>query len=187
MGSVMGQTRRLVYISFLVATGLLLHFVEGMIGQISTMIPGVKLGLANIVTLVTLVLLGPGDAVWVAALRALLGSLFSGRFLSLGFYMSFFGGLMSAIVMGVAYVLLPGFFSLFGISVLGAVAHNLTQLLIFYIWSMHLGVFLYAPYLILIAIPTGLGIGLVVTYIIGGIKRGSWKSYEDEIHRGGGS
>lgn len=162
-----GRTRRLLYISFLVSSGLLLHIVEGMLGGLGTpvVVPGAKLGLANIVTLVAIVLLGMREALWVVALRSLLGSLLGGNFLTVGFYMSFGGGVVSAFFMGLVYIRFPRLFSLIGISVLGAVIHNLTQLVIFYIWAGHFGVFFYAPYLTLIAIPTGFFVGLVTIYI----------------------
>ncbi len=162
-----GYIKKLLYISFLISIGIVLHLIEGMISGfgLSLIVPGIKLGLANIVTLITIVLFGLREALCVATLRSLLGSLLSGRFLTLSFYMSTGGGIVSAFFMGFIYSRFPDLFSLIGISVLGAVIHNLTQIMIFYIWAGHFGVFFYAPYLTLVAIPTGFFVGLVTIYV----------------------
>jgi heptaprenyl diphosphate synthase len=76
----MFSTRRLVFLSLLVALGTVLHVVEGML-LVPLPLPGVKLGLANIVTLFALHLYGFRAGMAVAMARVFLGSLLSGVFL----------------------------------------------------------------------------------------------------------
>lgn len=159
-----GKTRRLLHLSLLVAGGTALHVFEAMLPALSVL-PGAKLGLANLVTLLTLALYGPGATWWVMVLRVLLGSLLGGTFLTTTFFLSLAGGLGSTLVMTLAYRLGGGALSLVGVSILGAVAHNLSQLFIAAFLIRHLGIFFYLPYLLLFALPTGYFIGITAGYV----------------------
>ena len=76
---------RLIYIAILVAMGSVLHGLEGLIPLPNLFIPGAKLGFANIVTLIAMVLLGQNEALLVTLLRVFLGGLISETFSILGF------------------------------------------------------------------------------------------------------
>lgn len=171
----MNRTKRVIIIGLLVAMGLILHFVESLI-PMTAIVPGAKLGLANIVTLVGLVLFGLSASIQIQVLRILLGSLFAGSFLTLSFYLSISGGVLSLITMFLAYYFFNDKFSLVGISIIGAVFHNLGQIIMAYIIIANPGIFFYLPYLVLLAIPTGIGVGLVsyftVNYLPGRIVKG---------------
>ena len=78
---------RLTYIAIMVALATALHVVEALI-PIPYVVPGAKLGLANIVALYVVMTSGFGDAMAVSLLRTLLGSLLSGTFLNVGYYLS---------------------------------------------------------------------------------------------------
>ncbi|HHY92926.1 MAG TPA: Gx transporter family protein [Firmicutes bacterium] len=160
-----GQTRRLLHLSLLVAGGTALHVFEGLLPALSAL-PGAKLGLANLVTLLALALYGPGATGWVVSLRVLLGSLLSGTLLTTTFFLSLAGAVGSTLVMILAFRFGRGTLSLLGISVLGAVAHNLSQLLMAAFLIQHLGIFFYLPYLLLFALPTGCFIGITATYVL---------------------
>lgn len=159
----MGNTRKLVLIGLLVSLGLILHFVEAML-PISMLVPGAKLGLANIVNLIALVLIGFRGGLLIFLTRVFLGSLFAETFLSINFYLSLSGGLTAYLFMSAAYYFIKDKFSLIGISVIGAVFHNLGQLLTAYYIIANPGIFYYLPYLTLIAIPTGIGVGLITYF-----------------------
>lgn len=159
----MRNTREVVLIGLLVSLGLILHFVEAML-PLPILVPGAKLGLANIVNLIALVLIGFKGGLAIFFLRVLIGSLFAGTFLSINFYLSLGGGLTGYLFMSLVYYFLQGKFSLIGISVIGAVFHNLGQLLIAFFIIGNPGIFYYLPYLILLAIPTGLGVGLITYF-----------------------
>ena len=103
---------------------MILSFVESQIPPLST-IPGVKIGLANIVTVFLLYKLGIKEAVTVSVIRVLLSALLFGSFVSLMY--SAFGAVSALIIMIPAKRFTP--FSPIGVSVLGAVAHNAGQIL----------------------------------------------------------
>jgi heptaprenyl diphosphate synthase len=145
-------------IGLLVALGLVLQIIEGTIPPILPL-PGAKLGLANLATVIALVTLGPWEALAVNVLRCLLGGLLRGSFI--GLTLSLSAGTAATLVMAALYVLVPRALSISGVSIAGAVTHNATQLGVA-IWLVGFpGLRYYLPYLLLIAIPTGLFIGIV--------------------------
>ena len=93
-----GETRnnhRITTLSLVVALGMFLHRLEILIPLPS---PWIKLGLANVMTLVTLIFFGLRDAVTVTLLRIMLGSIVGGTFLSSTFFLSLSGGVTSVFV-----------------------------------------------------------------------------------------
>ena|SRR5690554_1214928 len=159
----MGNTRKSVITALLVSLGLVLHFIENMI-PLSFIIPGARLGLANAANLIGLVLLGFKGGFLILILRIVLGSLLTGTFMSINFYLSISGGLPGFFVMAFAFYLAGKRFSLLGISVIGACFHNLGQITASYFIIHNPGIFYYLPYLILLSIPTGIAVGLISFY-----------------------
>lgn len=159
------QTRRLLRLSLLVAGGTVLHVVESYLPALGTL-PGAKLGLANIVTMLALVAYSPTDTWKVVGLRVLLGSLFGGTFLTTTFFLSTAGAIGSASVMMLALKIGKNSLSTVGISILGAVAHNVSQLLVAAFLTQSWGIFFYLPYLLLFALPTGYFIGTLTSFIL---------------------
>ena len=92
--------KRLATMALLVAMGIILHRVEALLPLPS---PWIKLGLANIMTLLALVLLGFREALIVTLLRIFLGSIVGGTFLSPTFFLSLAGGLAAVLAMSLAY------------------------------------------------------------------------------------
>lgn len=167
-------TRKLTTIAVLVALAIVLHLFEAII-PIPFPIPGVKLGLANIVTLLALALFDFKTAFMVAFLRTVLGSLLSGALLNIAFFLSFSGAIAAACLMAVllrlAHLLrFHSGFSLLGISVAGAAAHNLGQLAIAALLIRHTGIFYYLPVMLLSSVPTGLLTGLLLRELLKYLK-----------------
>src|SRR6056297_964950 len=156
----MKKTRKIVVISLLISLGLVLHLVESFF-PLAAVVPGAKLGLANIVSLIAISLFGFPAAFQIVIFRVVLGSLLAGTFMTINFYLSFSGGILSFILMYLAYYYFKDYLSLIGISIIGAVAHNTAQITAAYFIIANLGIFYYLPFLILLAIPTGFGVGLV--------------------------
>lgn len=144
-------------LALLVAMALILHTAESLIPA-PLPVPGAKLGLANMITLVVIVLSGIGDALLVVALRTFLSSLLSGRLTSFAF--SIVGGVLATLVMSLAYRQLRHVVGLSGISILGAVAHNIGQLLVASIVLGTPAIFSYLPALLVTAVATGFFVGL---------------------------
>jgi heptaprenyl diphosphate synthase len=133
-------------------------------------LPGVRLGLANIITVIAMVYIGPGSAIQLAVLRTLVSSMVLGTFLTPTFVLSFSGGVVSAIVMVLLYRLSvagPLRFSLIGISVGGAVSHILTQVtLVYLLFIRSSGVLLLWPWLALSAVVTGVITGMIAVQAV---------------------
>ena len=129
--------------------------------QLLIPLPGIKLGLANVVTLATLILLGKSYAFSVLVVRCLLGAIFGGL---TGLAFSLTGGLLALTVMCIAAK--GKVLSVYGISVLGAATHNVGQILIAMALMGSFYVAVYLPWLLLISILTGLLTGRLVAGIL---------------------
>lgn len=161
----MSQTRRTIYLGLMVGLAMGLHVFESML-PLPYLFPGAKLGLANIVSLYVIVTFGWREAVIVSLIRTILGSLLGGTLLNFTFFMSFSGGLVSVIMMGLAYQFLKNSLSLVGISIVGALSHNITQVLVASYMVRTIGIFFYLPHLLFFALPTGFFVGLVVNQML---------------------
>ena len=118
-------TKQLTLCAVLTAMALALSYLENLFPlSLSIPLPGIKLGLANIVTVFALYALGPGQALLILVGRCLLGAVFAGNMNALIF--SVLGGVSAMLVM----ILLsrPGRLSVYGVSVGGAAAHNCGQI-----------------------------------------------------------
>lgn len=156
------RTRRVVYLGLATGLAMALHIFEGIIPMPTDLIvPGFKLGLANIITLYVVVNFGMRDAISVSILRTTLGSLLGGTFMTPTFFFSFAGGLASAIVMALFYKYGSRLFSMLGISLIGAVTHNVAQLMVASVVIETVSIFAYLPYMLFLALPTGAFVGLV--------------------------
>lgn len=165
----MSKARKVVLLGVLIALALALHVAERMIPLPILPVPGVKLGLANIVTLVAIFVL-PLPQVWLfVLLRTLLSSLFGGG-LS-GFLFSLAGGLFSLLVMSTLVRYATDWLSLPAISVIGALFHNLGQLLVAAAIVKTLGILLYLPLLIVSAGLTGLAVGFTTLLLLRTLSR----------------
>ena len=164
------RTRRLARISILVSMAVLLNLLETII-PIPVPIPGVKLGLANIVTLVAIPLAGPADTITVVILRCLISSLMYGGPYWLVF--SLCGGLLSVLVMILAYRFLFNYLSMIGISILGAVTHNIGQILAACILTGDIYIMALLPVLLISAVVTGSLTGLCANLVWNSLRQES--------------
>jgi heptaprenyl diphosphate synthase len=160
----MKSTRKMVILSLLVSQALVLHVIERMI-PVPIPVPGVKLGLANVISMFTIIIFGWKEAMLVVFLRTILGSFFGGGISS--FLYSFTGGIISTIAMAVLYKYFKKVFSIVAISVVGAVFHNIGQILIASMVVSNVNLFFYLPVLLIAAVITGIFIGLTVQYTMG--------------------
>ena len=139
---------------------MILSFIESLIPPLA-MVPGVKIGLANIVTVFLLYTLGIRAAGAVSLIRVLLSALLFGNVQSLIFALS--GALLSFVVMIVAKHLLP--FGTVGVSVLGAIAHNAGQIIAAVIVMETVGVAYYFIPLVISGTLGGVLVGIVAAVI----------------------
>lgn len=148
----MKTTKRIPLCALLIALALALSYTERFIPlQLVIPLPGIKLGLANIVTLVALNLLGWTDTLWIVLLRCIMGAVFGGGISGLLFSLT--GGLLSLGIMTLTGRVTC--FSLYGISILGAAAHNIGQICAAMMLMQTLYIGVYLSYLLIVAIFTG--------------------------------
>ncbi|NPV53349.1 MAG: Gx transporter family protein [Firmicutes bacterium] len=159
----MSGTSRLVRCGLLVAFSLVLYVIEGLI-PVPFIVPGAKLGLANIITVVAIALLGPRDAFIIVTVRTFLASLLTGNLTS--FWFSLSGAILSTSVMSLAYTRFGEAFSIAGISILGGIFHNIGQLFVASLVVGTYGIYSYLPLLLVAGTCTGYFVGLAASFII---------------------
>lgn len=157
----MKSTKKMVILSLLISQALVLHIIERTITP-PIFMPGVKLGLANVISLFTIIIFGGKEALLVVFLRTLLGSFFGGGFSAFAY--SIAGGVLSTLVMTFMYRYCKGTFSIVSISVVGSVFHNIGQILIASIVVSNINLFFYLPTLLIAGVIMGIFIGLTVQY-----------------------
>jgi heptaprenyl diphosphate synthase len=168
------SNRKLVRLSLLVSVGLILYIFEAHIPQ---PLPWARIGLANLVTIMALVWWGFWEALMVLLVRVLLGSLFTGTILSPVFPFALVGGLASVFTMGLVWRYLSPALSVIGISVLGALAHNVAQLYLAYRLYVHRAELFYLiPPVLLSALLTGCITGLIVALVTARGVVESWQN-----------
>jgi heptaprenyl diphosphate synthase len=151
-------TKQLTLCAVLTALALALSYVENMIPLgLLIPLPGIKLGLANIVTVFALYALGPGQALLILLARCTLGAVFAGNLNALLF--SLMGGLSAMLVM-IALSRLKRL-SIYGVSMGGAAAHNCGQVAAAVLTLGNLAPLGYLPLLLGISLFTGTLTGLI--------------------------
>lgn len=160
-------TRRITLLALLTAIALTIFMIEA---QLPVLVPiqGVKLGLANIITVYAVFVLGPGDALLILCARVFLGAVFSGQMMTLLYSMG--GGLLAWLAMvGLRKLLTRK--QIWLCSPVAAVFHNIGQLLVAAGVMKTWAVMAYLPYLLLSGIITGLFTGLCAQFLIGRLDR----------------
>lgn len=158
------NTSKMVYMALLVSMALVLSFIERMI-PIPFVVPGFKLGLANLVIVIAVYTLDSySDAFIVLVLRLVLSTLIGGRVSALLYSVS--GGLLSFIVTLIVKNLGGKHVSIIGVSASSAIFHNVGQLLAASFILKNVNIFLYLPVLSFLGIGTGIFVGLSANYIL---------------------
>jgi heptaprenyl diphosphate synthase len=154
-------------IAWLTALAITIHIAES---ALPSPIPGVKPGLANVITIICLIQYGWRTAAWVALLRVLVGSVMIGTFLSPTFALSASGALASVIVLGLASRL-PVEFGAVGYSLLAAMVHMAAQFFTAYtLFIPHKGLFHLLPILMTVAVIFGISSGIIANHMINRLK-----------------
>ena len=163
------RNQRLVFIALLAAQAVVLSLLEQAIPIPFTVVPGAKLGLANIITCIALFKLPVKDTIAIIVTRLLLAGFLGGTLSTLLF--SAAGATLSFIGMYGVYKLGPKRVSIIGISVTGAVLHNFGQLLIASHIAGTWNVLLYLPVLTLVGIFSGIATGVAANYLLQSLNK----------------
>lgn len=159
------RTRRFTYLALLSAMAITLNLLE------TAMIPplfGVfRIGLANIIALVTLKVLGVKEMIIVNIMRVMIGNLLSGRIFGSTFWISFGGVLLSTVIL----ILMEKFHSsLMFTSVMSAVGHSTGQVFVVMLFYMQPLIATILPYFLALSIPTGLATGFIAKIAVERVK-----------------
>ena len=153
--------KTVAHIALLTSLALIFSYVEAIIPY-NPAIPGIKLGIANVVTVIALYKFGWKDAACISVLRIVLaGLLFNGVF---GMLYSLAGATVSFV--GMFLLKKSKIFSIVGVSMAGGVLHNLGQLLVAAALIEDLRIFFYFPVLLFSGIVSGIAIGIAATLIL---------------------
>ena len=155
------KIKKLSLSALLLAMSIAIYTLESFIPPIGG-IPGVKLGLSNIVTLISLMYLGKGYTALILFLRISVTSLINGTLIS--FMFSLFGGVFAFTIMSLLILFLPKKL-IWAISVSGAVFHNIGQLTAAAILIENLSTLYYLPMLMLSALITGAFTGITAQFL----------------------
>jgi heptaprenyl diphosphate synthase len=160
------KSKKYAYAGLMIALAFILSYVEFLI-PINLGIPGVKLGLANLVVIVALYTVGWKDALLLSVIRIVLVGFTFGNLSSMLYSLG--GGLLSYLIMIIARK--TGLFSTRGVSALGGIFHNVGQILIAMLVLETSALIYYLPVLLIAGTISGVLIGILAAMIIERIKR----------------
>lgn len=155
------KTKKLTLLALLTAAALVISLLEASLPPLVP-VPGIKLGLANVITLWIFLKYDWKDALLVLVMRIILASIFGGQMLT--FFYSLSGGLLCFLVTWLSIGILGKSFVVF-YAIIGAIFHNIGQILAAMIILQSLSVLSYLPVLLISGILCGLFTGLVTLYL----------------------
>lgn len=160
------------------AMAIVLGLVESFI---PFFVPGVRLGLANVIVLILLYRFSVYEAALVDILRVLVVALLRGTFLQMPFYMSLGGAVASFLVMLLGAKVLKRFLTVYGTSLLGAYFHSLAQVVVACLFLENWAVMYYFPVIALLSMASGLLSAFLASLIFNSrILDGAKKKYEGD-------
>lgn len=169
------MAKRVSLCAIMVALALVFSYVEAMI-PFNFGIPGIKLGIANLVIVIGLYLLKPQDVLIISVVRILLAGFMFGSGMSILYSLA--GGLLSFLVMFLLKKIKG--FSVMGVSIAGGVSHNMGQLVVAAIVVSNLKIGYYTPVLLIAGAVTGTLIGIVSGRVLAAIKKEGKKAARED-------
>lgn len=150
------QVKRFTYLALLSAMAITLNLMET--AMLPPMFGIFRIGLANIISLVTIRILGIKEMIIVNMMRVIIGNLMSGRFMGSSFWISLGGVVLSSVVLIIMDKLHS---SMMFSSVMSAIAHSVGQVSVVAFFYMTTYIAVILPYFLLLSVPTGLLTGFV--------------------------
>ena len=162
MDSMKFTARRIAYLSIMTALSLIVFLIESLFPPL--FIPGAKMGLSNIFSLMTVVLFSPWEALILVVIRTIIGSFFTGGISTLIYSLT--AGVVSIAITSFLYIFFKNKISLISISVAAAVTHNITQNTVYCLITNTPELFVYLPYLALAGVVAGALVGTTVVLLL---------------------
>ncbi|WP_107602553.1 Gx transporter family protein [Clostridioides difficile] len=168
------KTRKMTFLGLMIGYSLALYVLETYIpNPLIVIFPGAKLGLSNIITLISLMLLGVKDTVIIVTIRVILSSIFAGP---LSYLLFSIGGAYLSLLFMYLTSKIKGL-SIIGISIIGAIGHNIGQLIVASLIIENILAIGYLPFMLIASLVTGMFVGLVSRYTIPKLKHFYSKFY----------
>lgn len=159
------DNKKIAYLSLMIALSLIFSYIETLI-PLNFGIAGVKIGLANIISVIALYLFGFGYSLFIVIIRVILSGFLFGNLFSIIYSLT--GGILSISIM---YLLKKtDKFSITGVSIGGGVFHNAGQLLVAVLVINELKLYFYFPVLIIAGVIMGTIIGIISSIIISRVE-----------------
>lgn len=162
MGSFGLNTKRITTLGILIALSLVTFMLENLLPPL--FLPGAKIGLSNVFSLITLFMYTPVDAIILVIIRTTLSCFIVGNVSSLIYSLT--AGIVSIIVSSIFVKFLHPKISVLAISIVSAVIHNIVQVLVFCLVVSSSLMISYLPYLALIGVLSGAIVGTLVYLVI---------------------
>ena len=159
--------KKFTRLTMLLALSVVLNIIESFIPLFNGNIPGLKLGLANIIVLIVLYMFSFKDALYVSLLRILLVGILRTGLFSMTFFFSLGGALFSLRSMFIAK---KTKLSIIGVSIVGSIFHSIGQILVAILIIKNTYIIYYVPWLLLFSIPTGILVGFTSKTILNNFK-----------------
>lgn len=159
--------KKFTRLTMLLALSVVLNIIESFIPLFNGNIPGLKLGLANIIILIVLYMFSFKDALYVSLLRILLVGILRTGLFSMTFFFSLGGALLSLCSMFIAK---KTKLSIIGVSIVGSIFHSIGQILVAILIIRNTYIIYYVPWLLLFSIPTGILVGFTSKAILNNLE-----------------
>ena len=152
-----------IKLTMLLSFSIVLNIIESFIPLFNGYIPGLKLGLANIIIIIVLYKYEFKDVLFVSIMRVVVVGILRTGLFSINFFFSLFGSLFSVVSM---FLIKKTKLSMIGVSIVGSIFHSVGQIIIAILLLKNNNMIYYLPWLILFSIPTGLFVGYISKKLI---------------------
>ncbi len=159
--------KKFTRLTMLLALSVVLNIIESFIPLFNGNIPGLKLGLANIIILIVLYMFSFKDALYVSLLRIILVGILRTGLFSMTFFFSLGGAILSLCSMFIAK---KTKLSIIGVSIVGSIFHSIGQILVAILIIKNRYIIYYVPWLLLFSIPTGILVGFTSKTILNNLE-----------------
>lgn len=158
------KLKKLVRLSMLISLSVVISIIESYIPILNNIVPGLRLGLSNIIILFVLYKYNFKNSLYVSIVRVILVGLLRTGLFSISFWFSLSGAIFSIVFMYIAKKI--KLLSVVGVSVVGSISHSIGQIFIAIFILKNNNVIYYLPYLLILSIPTGVITGLITNKIL---------------------
>lgn len=162
------ELKKAVRLSMFLSLAIVLNILESFIPLFNGVIPGLRLGLANIVTLIVLYIYTFKDVIYISFLRVVLVSILRTGLFNFPFFFSLGGVTLSVMMMFLSKKITK--LSIVGVSIIGSLSHSIGQVIMAIILIKNINMIYYLPYLLIFSIPTGILTGIISKELVKYLK-----------------